>query len=150
MIAPCCFPPIHTLEHLEERKANHGDARKSTSVRLKKVTKDLLFQEELRGYKLIKEGPDCLEGRSMPTKPQEVEPTIERDAECEPGRSPIEEHNLRPQAGNTITANKVDQDGSRSFPSSCRATEAKVDVGKDEQAWFEDWWMPPVKMTEPP
>ncbi|KAJ1092120.1 hypothetical protein NDU88_005232 [Pleurodeles waltl] len=88
--------------------------------------------EKKLGDKLIKEGPDCLKGWPMPRNPKEVKPTQEKEAECEPRRSLTEEPVLRPQAVNTITADK--EDGSASVLSAWRALEAEADVGEDEEA----------------
>ncbi|KAJ1214917.1 hypothetical protein NDU88_002528 [Pleurodeles waltl] len=56
---------------------------------------------------------------------------------------------LRPQAGNIIITDKEDKDGSRSVLSTSRASEVEADTREDKEAWFEDWWTPPVETTKP-
>ncbi|KAJ1159984.1 hypothetical protein NDU88_000487 [Pleurodeles waltl] len=69
-----------------------------------------------------------------------------RDVECETMKSSTEEHSQSPNEA-LLTMKRIGT-GAGSVPSCCRVLETEADIGEDEEAWFEDWWMPPVKMTQ--
>ncbi|KAJ1191095.1 hypothetical protein NDU88_000411 [Pleurodeles waltl] len=96
----------------------------------------------------MKRGIDVLEGLSTPSEHQEGEPDMEGDAQWEPRRNPAGEPSQRPQEGSALRTDGEDKEGRERSLSGCREAGAETDVGEDKEVWFEDWWMPPVKVLE--